>query len=297
MGNDRATDKAADAPREEESVRASEKLAADSHRSGEVNIAPGDLSKYTVDRQKLGSNDDYTLYTQYPNGVRMNRFEATGTLKPGQSYELDAPPGGMVVEIKHGRQVATNADGKEIDKGAAPQGAVDGSKLVKDASGKVIATLDKDQTLHVKTARGEYTEKPDGRVSFKPSGTVTDLESLHQTGAVSRNKFEDYGLSGSGHTTRFPNGIEWDRTANQIHIPTEHNQFYTSNETDAQGNVTKVIARDAGGKLLYFQDGQGFHVPTADGELTQSSDGKVTFKSNKPAVRQAALPPVDITGR
>src|SRR5262249_15266846 len=156
-----------------------------------------------------------------PNGVRMTRFEAKGVLQQGQSNGLDAPPGGMVVQIKDGRQVILNDDGKFIDKGPAPQGTSDGMKLVKDASGKVVAQLDKDQTLHVKTARGEYTETPEGRVSFKPSGAVKDLASLHQTGPVTRDKFEDYGVSGSGSTTRFPNGIEWDRNANRINIPDE----------------------------------------------------------------------------
>jgi len=298
MGNDRVTDKSTDTPREEESIRASEKLAADSKPNGEVSIAPGDLSKYLVNQQKAGRNaDDYTINTQYPNGVRMTRFEAKGVLTPGQSNGLEAPPGGSVVEIKNGRQVALNADGQFVDKGAAPQGSQEGSKLVKDASGKVVATLDKDQTLHVKTARGEYTETPGGRVSFKPSGTVTNLESLHQTGNVSRDKFEDYGLSGTATNTRFPNGIEWDRTANRIQIPDGVGIPNSFRETDAQGNLTKVTVRDSGGKLLYYQDAQGFHVPTADGELTQTDDGRVTFKSNKPVVRQAALPPVEITSR
>src|SRR4030095_431375 len=252
-----------------------------------------------VQREKYGKDNDYNLVTQYPNGVRMTRFEAKGVLTPGQSNELQAPPGGMVVDIKNGRQVVLNDDGKYLDKGPAPQGAADGSRLVKDASGKVVATLDQDQTLHVKTARGEYTEKPDSRVSLKPSGTVRDLESLRQTGAVGRDKFEDYGLStnGSGNITRFPNGIEWNRTTNSIQIPSERGQFHSHKETDRDGNVTKIIARDSSGKLLYFHDAQGMHVPTTDGEFTQSADGRVTFKSNRPAVRQGALPPVEISSR
>lgn len=296
MGNDRVTDKS-DAPREEEFVRASEKLANDSRPNGEISIAPGDLAKYNVGQQKVGRADDYTIHTQYPNGVRMTRFEAKGVLTPGQSNGIEAPPGGSLVEIKNGRQVVLNDDGKYIDKGAAPQGAQEGAKLVKDASGKVVATLDKDQTLHVKTARGEYTETPEGRVSFKPSGTLTDLQSLHQTGNVSRDKFEDYGLSGTSTTTRFPNGIEWDRNSNRIQIPDGVGMPNSFRETDAQGNLTKVTVRDSSGKLLYYQDAQGFHVPTADGEFTQTAEGRVTFKSSKPVVQQAALAPVEIVGR
>lgn len=297
MGDDRATDKSADNPREAESARASEKLAADSQRTGEISIPPADLSKYNVDRQKLGTTDDYTLYTQYPNGVRMNRFEAEGTLRQGESHQLQAPPGGSVVEIKNGRQVELDDDGHEVDKGAAPKGYAEGTHIVKDASGKVVAHLDPDNTLHVKTARGEYTETSDGRVSFKPSGTATDLESLRQTGNVSKDKFEDYGVSANGNTTRFPNGIEWNRGANKIHIPTEAGNFTSDKETDGNGNLVKVTGRDSNGKVLYIQDAQGFHVPTADGVLTQTGDGKVTFKSNRPVTRQAALPPVEITGR
>lgn len=280
--------------REAEMAKASDRLVA-SAAPGQDMTSATELARYQVTREKTGTSSDYNLYSQYPNGVRMTRMEAKGVLKPGESYELEPPPGGSRVEIKNGRQVELNAEGKEVDKGAAPAGAKDGTVMVRDASGKEAARLDPDKTLHVFTKHGEFVESRDGKVTFKSKDGTTDFQSLHKAGAVSRDKFEDYGLSADGKTTRFPNGIEWDRSTNKIKIPSNHSQFQQDKEYDKDGNLTKVTVRGTDGKVLYFQDGKGLHVPTPYGTLTQTADGKVTFESNTPASTAKALPRVEIT--
>lgn len=267
MGDSRVKDKAPES-REAESLRASEKFAADAQKNGATGIASDQLADFNVTRQKFGDSNDSTTMTNYPNGVKFARIEGEG-LKPGTSYSMDPPPGGRV----------------DADKGVAY-----------DANGKIVARLDKkDMTLHVYTKRGEFIESKDGKVTFKPSGATTDLQSLHRSGDVPKAKFEDYGMSNHGSVTRFPNGIEFNRAENKFRIPPEHAQnFRTDKEFDAQGRVTKVTAFGGDGKVLYTQDAKGIHVPTADGILTQGTDGKVKFVSNRPA--SASLPDLDVGG-
>jgi len=245
------------AVRDTEVLKAADRLLADAYTPREIQVPANDLSRFGIDRD---SHDDATkpvLYTQYPNGVRITRFESKGLLKPGQNLELEAPPGGTIVEQK------------------------DGSRQVKDASGKVIAKLDNEKRLQVYTTHGTFTETNDGKVTFKSKDGTSDWQSLHKSGTVTSDKFEDYGLSANGTTTRFPNGIDYDRGTNKIKIPLEHFLHSTDKEVDEKGNVKRVTVYGSDHKILYWQDLKGIHVPAADGTFTQTPDGKVTFERNK----------------
>jgi len=259
MGDNRIPNKGHEARegREPESLKASARLLADSQMPREIKISSNDVAKFSIDRDKVGDQNKYSLYTQYPNGVRMTRIESKGLLKPGESLQLEPPPGGTQTEQK------------------------DGSRIVKDASGKTVAKLDSDKTLHVYTKHGEFVERANGDVKYKPKDSVTDWQSLHKPGFVNASKFEDYGLSTNGSITRYPNGLEYDRSNNRIKIPLEHFLHSKDKEVDQQGNLSRVTVYGSDGKVLYTQDRTGLHVPTVDGVLTQTSDGRVTFEPDK----------------
>jgi len=261
MGDRRIIDKRYET-QDTEALKASAKLLAESQIPSEVKISPNDEAKFGVDRDRIGDQNKFSLYTQYPNGVRMTRLESRGLLKPGQSLELEPPPGGTQSEQQ------------------------DGSRIVKDAFGKVVAKLDNDKTLHVYTKHGEFIERSTGDVTYKPKDSAGDWRSLHKSGPVSASKFEDYGLSGNEKVTRFPNGIEYDRNANKIKIPIEHFQFSKDKQVDEKGNLIGVTVYGSDGKVLYTQDAKGLHVQTADGVLTQTPDGKVIFESSKQGTNQ-----------
>jgi len=178
----------------------------------------------------------------------MTRNESKGLLQSGQNLELEAPPGGTHTEQK------------------------DGSRIVKDASGKTGAKLDNEKTLHVYTKHGEFIEKTSGEVTYKPKDLVTNWQSLHKAGRVDVSKFEDYGLSGNGSITRFPNGLEYDRSNSKIKIPLEHFAHSKDKQVDEHGNLSRVTVHGSDGKVLYTQDRTGMHVPTVDGVLTQTAD-------------------------
>jgi len=271
MGGDKDVLDKTPETREKEQLKAQDKLTADAQVNREVQISAGDLSKYNVTHLRQGDKTDFTTVNDYPNGVKVTREEAPGVLKPHGGIGLEAPPGGTVVENK------------------------DGTKTVKDASGKIVGKMDPDKTLHVYTKHGEFVETADGKVSFKSSDGTTSWDSLHKAGAVPASKFEDYGMARHGNVTRFPNGIDYDRASNNIKIPTEHGQnFRVDKEYDDKGNVIKATGYGADGKVLYSQDAKGLHVPTADGVLTQKADGSVSFESNKAATGSGSLPKVDI---
>lgn len=249
---------------EQKSLQTAQRLSDDSRAAAsEVNVPNGKLSEYNVDRQQ----NDGTTITRYPNGVKYIHSEG------GPAVQVEPPPGGSVGTDQQGRMV------------------------VYDSNHKAVARLDADKTLHIFTKNGEYTETKDGKVSFKPSGPNSDLQSLHKDGVVTPAKYEDYGVSSDGkNVTRFPNGVEYDKSTNTVKLPAEYPNATTKELVDDKGNVVGRSAYDQNGKLLYTQDAKGLHVPTADGELTEARNGTVTFESNKTkATKQSgALPDVTI---
>jgi len=265
-----------------------DKLREDARGGSDVKIPPGDLAKYGVTHMKTGEGTDYNTVNDYPNGVKMTRMEGYD-LKPGQSYSLEPPPGGTRTEIKGGKEVYMDSEGKEHVKGPAPEGLKEGTVIARDADGKIQAALDPDKTLHVHTKHGEFTETKDGKVSFKSSDGTTNWESLHHTGEVPRGKYGDYGVSAHGNVTRFPNGVEYDKATHAPRIPSEHSQNFRE---DVREDGTRV-GYD-GDKVLYTRDGKGIHVATADGVITQGPNGKITFESNKDK-KVASLPTLHIS--
>jgi len=236
-----------------------ERLIADGRtHSGAISVPDDRLDSVNVNRQTTSDGS----VTHYPNGVKVGRID-------GDSYSIEAPPGGKGV-----------------------------GNVVYDAHHKVVAKMDSDQTWHVFTKNGEYTESADGKVTFKPSGHNTDLESLHKPGVVKPGKFEDYGLSTDGQATRFPNGIEYNQHTHQITIPAEHRNASQEEITDDDGRLTKTIAYDGDGKILYSMDKTGLHIPTKDGVLTESANGTITFESTKGAndPDKGLLPKLEISG-
>jgi hypothetical protein len=236
-----------------------ERLIADGRtQSGAITVPTDRLDSVNVNRQTTSDGS----ITNFPNGVKVGR------LGDG-SYSIEAPPGGKGV-----------------------------GDVVYDSHHKVVAKMDKDQTWHVFTKNGEYTDSADGKVTFKPSGHNTDLESLHKSGVVKPAKFEDYGLSTDGKTTRFPNGIEYNHQTHQLTIPAEHSDASQEKITDDAGRVTKTIAHDGDGKILYTVDKTGLHIPTKDGLITESANGTVTFESTKGAndPSKGLLPKLEISG-
>src|SRR4030095_5536521 len=216
-----------------------ERLIADGRTQGGASSVPADrLESVNVNRQATSDGS----MTSYPNGVKIGRID-------GESFSAEAPPSGKA-----------HRDGAR-------------GMVVYDSHHKVVAKMDKDQTFHVFTKNGEYTDSADGKLAFKPSGHNTDLESLHKPGVVKPVKFEDYGLSTDGKKTRFHNGIEYDHQTHQLTIPAEHRDASQEKITDDAGRVTKTIAYDGDGKVLYSMDKTGLHIPTQDGVLTESADG------------------------
>jgi hypothetical protein len=117
---------------------------------------------------------------------------------------------------------------------------------------------------------------------------------LRRDGAVPTSRYQDYGLSAHGNVTRFPNGVELNRATGVPRIPAELAQSFQEHNTyDQSGRLVQVDGY-AGTRSLYTRDAQGFHVPTADGIITQARDGSITFRSNRPARASAALPPLEI---
>lgn len=249
---------------EQKSFQTSQRLSDDIRaNASDVNVPSGKLSEYNVDRQQ----NDGTTITRYPNGVKYIHSEG------GPAVQVEPPPGGSVGTDQQGRMV------------------------VYDSNHKMVARMDADKSLHVFSKNGEYVESKDGNVTFKPSGPNSDLQSLHKDGVVTPAKQEDYGISSDGkNVTRFPNGVEYDKATNTVKLPAEYPNATTKEIKDDKGNVVGRSAYDEHGKLLYTQDAKGLHVPTADGELTESRNGTITFESNKTKATKAsgALPDVTI---
>jgi hypothetical protein len=238
-----------------------QQLSANTQHPGEIKVADGNLSSVNVDKK---TSSDGNAITHFPNGVK---FDSGGV-----AVGMEPPPGGSI-----------GTDSK-------------GQTVLFDKNHKQVAELDADKTIHVHTKNGDYTETKDGQVSFTPKGAVSDLSTLHKPGAISPAKMEDYGLSSAGSVTRFPNGIEYDKSSNKVIIPSEHPGWHENTTTDGQGNVTSRSGYDENGKLLYTMDGKGIHVPTADGTINESQNGSMTFDSNSTA-RNAnhGLPKLELT--
>lgn len=235
-----------------------QKLVADAQSpAGDTKVPPGSYNTVNVDRQLTGDG----AITRFPNGVTV----ATG----GPAEQVTAPPGGNLAADGHGGMV------------------------VYDSHHKIVANMDKDRTVHIHTKNGEYTETPDGKVTFTPAGPTSDLRALHKPGVVAPAKYEDYGVSSDGNKTQFPNGIEYNPKTGNVTVPPEYPNFREIPQTDKDGNVTGRSGYDGNGKLLYTVDARGMHVPTSDGTLSQNGSGTVTFKPNEtPATK--TLPRVDI---
>jgi hypothetical protein len=159
----------------------------------------GELAEIQVHRQ---SNEDLTI-THYPNGVQIKQTVHSGLIHPDSdsmvtngnkgvfqqkgsevAYEVTAPPGGKV----------------EINK--------EGQMVVSDASGKEVATMGKNGTVHVHSKHGEYAQSLDGSIRFTTK-EKTNPGSLKKGGLVGPGNYEDYGISTNGKTIRFPNGVEY----------------------------------------------------------------------------------------
>ncbi len=238
---------------------ASEKLQMAASAQGSQAIPESQLSKVNVTTIHSSEGDVHS----YPNGLKVGRLNDNGL-----DHSIDPPPGGSSKENK------------------------DGSVDIRDAQGKKIAHMDKDLTLHVYTKYGEYTEKADGSVTFKPAaGRSDDLSSLHKTGSVEKGKYEDYGISTDGKITRFPNGIQVDRAGN-VTMPSEYASGGSIQPGDKRGDY---VGYDKDGKVVFKQKDGVIHIPTADGEFTVTN-GKIKFesKANKQAVNQGYLPEVQL---
>jgi hypothetical protein len=243
------------APVEQGAIAA--QLAADAQRpAGSTKVPDGSLSSVNVERKLT---DEGSL-TRFPNGVSVDTAS--------DCVAVTAPPGGTI-----------GSDAK-------------GCMVVYDSHHKAVAEMDKDKTVHVHTKNGEYTETRDGKVTFTPSGPVSDLRTLHKPGNIPQSKYEDYGLATDGKVTQFPNNIEYNPKTGQVIVPADYPNFNEQKHTDANGNVTSRSGYDGNGKLLYTVDGTGIHVPTSDGTLSQGS-GAVNFKPNETAGTKS-LPKVDI---
>ncbi|HEY9788660.1 MAG TPA: hypothetical protein V6D17_24950 [Candidatus Obscuribacterales bacterium] len=247
---------------EKQTATASEKLSQSSQQNSDVKCPADKLENFNVHRQ---ISEDGSSRTRFPNGVLSGRGNGADELVP--------PPGGKFSTDKAG------------------------NTLILDASGKTVATYDKDdKEVHVYTKHGEYTESKDGKITYKPKDNVVDLQSLHKNGVIPNDKLEDYGISKGGGALRFPNGIEVDaKTGNVTMNTADHYQACESTETDGKGNVTKRTWRDGEGRLLFTQDKDGLHIPTADGTITRTNNGTLKFESNTPA--QKALPKLSIDGK
>lgn len=213
------------------------------------------MSKYNVHRQREGN----ATVTHYPNGVEISRG--------GPAVGMEPPPGGKI-----------GTDEKN-------------NTVLKDASGKIVARIDADKTVHVFTKDGEYIEKPNGKVQFKPNDSLEgDLQSKQKSGPVSRDKLETYGVSTDGKTYKFPNGVEYVPGKDTVSLSAEHPNSTIKEEKDASGHVIKTTAFDKNGKELFTRDKDGVHIPTENGVLTINRAGQTRFAKNEPA----GLPKVDI---
>ncbi len=239
---------------------ASEKLQMQAGAQGAQQIPESQLAKAGVTTIHTDEGDVHS----YPNGVKVGRLNGNGI-----DHSIEAPPGGHSKENK------------------------DGSTDIYDAKGHKVAHMDKDLTLHVHTKNGEYTETPDGKVTFKPApGKTDDLSGAHKTGPVEKGKYEDYGISTDGKTVRFPNGVEMDANGQNIKMPGDYAGGGSIQPGDKRGDY---VGYDKDGKKVFeIKDGV-VHVPTADGEFT-STNGKIKFesKANKHAVNQGYLPEVQL---
>jgi hypothetical protein len=246
----------------------------DTHgRPGEPASKTGTLASVNVEHYTT----DEQSYNQFSNGVKFG-------VGPG-AMTIEAPLGGKVVDSNG------NSYGSSLGlEGAAKNG---GAKVL-DAQGHVVADIDKDKTLHVHTKNGEYTETKDGQVTFKPSGAAEDLSTLHKTGAVPDSKLQDYGVTKNGSVTRFGNGIEYDASTHKIIIPSEHANFHEDKKYSYKDDSLQATVGVDGDKVLYTQDANGLHIPTADGTITRTNSGAIRF--DKSPAKSNALPDVTITG-
>jgi len=195
------------------------------------------------------STEDMTVNT-FPNGVRYG----TGD-------------GAMMVQQPHGGKVEATKDG---------------GFNVYDSHHKKVAEVDSNKTIHVHTKNGEYTETKDGALVFEPIGKNGDLSKLHKPGVVDNSKLENYGVSKDGSTTRFPSGIERDSRTGNVTIPSEFPNFHEDKIYDNHHKLVKAIGADGDGATLYTVDSKGFHVPTADGTITQTANGSIRFDNPAP---------------
>lgn len=226
---------------EKKSNDASEKLQLAASSQGNQQIPESQLSKVNVTTMNA---HDGTVHS-YPNGVQIGRLNDNGI-----DHSINHPPGGHQKE---------NADG---------------STDIYDRHGNKVGRMDKDLTAHIYTKNGEYTEKADGSVSFKPKeGKSDDLSSLHKPGNVDSNKYENYGITTDGKgMVRMPNGIELVPGKNghmEVRMPGEYNTGHV--ERGENGNFSGF---DKDGKKLYEVKNGVVHIPTADGELTYNMRNK-----------------------
>lgn len=236
----------------------------DTHgRPGDRTPQTGTLASTNIEHR----GTDEVSINQFPNGVKFGVGPGTMT--------IEAPPGGRVVD-KGGVEY-----GKSLGVQGGPLTAHGEGTVVYDSHNKAVAMIDKDNVMHVRTKNGEYTETPDGKVTFKPA-SAADLTTLHHGGVVSQSKYEDYGISTNGNRTRFPNGIEHDARTGGITIPSEYPNFNEQKKYDDKDHLIARVGTDGNGKVLYTLDTTGFHVPTQDGTLSQNGNGTVRFDGTKP---------------
>ena len=246
----------------------------DTHgRAGEKTPQTGTPASTNIEHR----DTDEVSINQFPNGVKYGVGPGTMT--------IEAPPGGRVVDkggVEYGRSLG-------VEGGATPHSE---GTLVYNSHNKVVALIDKDNVMHVRTKNGEYSETADGHVTFKPVAAA-DLRTLHHSGMVSPANFEDYGIATNGNRTRFPNGIEHDARTGGITVPSEYPNFTEEKKYDDKDHLIARVGTDGGGKVLYTLDTTGFHVPTQDGTLTQNGNGAVRFNTSAPA--SDSLPHLTIT--
>jgi hypothetical protein len=204
---------------------------------------PHQLSKINVQNDPTQEGGQIT---RYPNGVTRERP------KDNTPSRITPPPGGSLEK------------------------APDGRYIVRDAQKKEVASQDKDGTMHVKTKHGEYTETPDGKVTYTTK-EKTNPGDLRKPGTIPSNKYEDYGISTDGKTMRFPNGIEFNKETRRVTVPVEYYGGFRE-----QGNVLgQRTGYGPGGRELYKVEKDGLYIKTREGTFKVGANDEVSFQPHK----------------